>query len=67
MSIGKVLEITADSTESFDDAVREGIRRASETVNNIRSAWVKDQQLIVEEGEISKYRVMLKITFILSD
>ena len=64
MSVAKVIEITAESTKSFDDAVNKGIERTSETVANIRSAWVKDQQVTVENGKVAKYRVSMKITFV---
>jgi flavin-binding protein dodecin len=67
MSVAKVIEITAESTESFDDAVNKGIERTAETVSNIRSAWVKDQQVTVDGGKVAKYRVSLKITFIVGD
>ena len=65
MSVAKVTEIIAASTESFEDAVRKGISRANETLHNVRSAWVKDQELKVQDGAIREYRVTLKITFVL--
>lgn len=67
MSIAKVIEITAGSPTSFDDAVNSGIARASKTVSNIQGAWVKEQKVTVENGQIVEYRVTLKITFILTD
>ena len=67
MSVAKVTEIIASSSESFDDAVRVGIKRANKTLKNIRSAWVKDQQMSVRDGEISEFRVTLKVTFVLKD
>jgi flavin-binding protein dodecin len=63
-SVGKVIEITAESPESFEDAIRRGIARASETVEDIHGAWVKSQQVAVHEGKITAYRVDLKVTFI---
>lgn len=66
MSVAKVIEITADSHKSFEDAVRHGIERAGHTVKGIRGAWVRDQEVLVEDGEITTYRVKLKVTFILS-
>jgi flavin-binding protein dodecin len=63
-SVAKVIEITAESPESFEDAVRRGIARACETVEDIQGAWVKSQQVKVKEGEITSYRVDLKVTFI---
>lgn len=65
MSVAKVIEITAESSESFEDAIRKGIERASQTVDNIKGAWVKEQQVTIENNQISRYRVALKVTFIL--
>ncbi|GIX28656.1 MAG: hypothetical protein KatS3mg123_2537 [Burkholderiales bacterium] len=65
MSVAKVIEISAESTQSFEDAIRQGIETASKTVRNIRAAWVKEQQVVVEGGNIAKYRVDLKVTFVL--
>jgi flavin-binding protein dodecin len=67
MSVAKIIEITAESTESFEAAIRHGIERASSTVHNIQTAWVKEQQAVVEDGQIVSYRVDLKITFLLND
>ena len=67
MSIARVTEIIASSTSSFDDAVKAGIKRANKTLQNITSAWVADQSAKVENGEISEYRVKMKVTFILND
>jgi flavin-binding protein dodecin len=65
MSVAKIIEISAESTRSFEDAIRQGIETASKTVRNIRAAWVKEQQVVVEGGNIAKYRVDLKVTFVL--
>ena len=65
MSVAKVTEITATSEESFEDAVRQGIAKASETVRNISGAWVKEQNVMIDNGEITNFRVDLKVTFIL--
>lgn len=67
MSVAKVIEVTAGSPTSFDDAVTVGIERAAQTVSNIQGAWVKEQKVSVEGGKIVEYRVTLKITFILSN
>lgn len=67
MSVAKVIEISAESPESFEAAIREGVERASKTVENIRSAWVKEMQAKVKDGKVVGYRVDLKITFVLSD
>lgn len=63
MSVLKVLEIMSNSSESWDDATRKGIQKATETVKNIKSAWVKDQSVTVKDGRIDNYRVNLKISF----
>ena len=65
MSVAKVIEVSATSTTSFEDAIRQGISRASDSVNNVRGAWIKEQQVEVENGTISSYRVNMQITFVL--
>lgn len=64
MSVAKVIEVSARSTESFHKAIEEGLSKAGESVHNIQNAWVKDQQVVVDNGEISEYGVSLKITFL---
>jgi flavin-binding protein dodecin len=65
MSVAKITEITATSKKSFDDAVAQGVKRASKTLKNITSAWVADQSVSVKNGKIARYEVRLKVTFIL--
>lgn len=65
MSIAKVIEISAASPESFEDAVRRGLARASETVKGIRGAWIKEQTVRVENDKIVEFRVDMKVTFVL--
>lgn len=67
MSVAKVTEIIASSDKSFDDAVRKGIKRASKTLSGVRSAWVQDQQVKVDDGKVTEYRVTMKVTFVLKD
>jgi len=67
MSVARVTEIIASSKKSFDDAVEEGVERASKTLKNITGAWVQDQKVTVENGKIDEYRVVLKVTFVLED
>jgi flavin-binding protein dodecin len=67
MSVAKVTEIIASSNVSFEDAVVQGIARASETLKNVEGAWVQSQQVTVKDGKIRDYRVNLKVTFILKD
>lgn len=66
MSVAKVIEISAESKESFNDAIGQGVKKASQTVQNIRGAWIKEQQVLVEGGNVVGYRVDLKVTFVLS-
>ena len=65
MSVAKVTEITATSGESFEDAIRQGVAKASQTVRNISGAWVKEQNVMIDNGNITGFRVDLKVTFIL--
>jgi dodecin len=65
MSVAKIIEISCESPKSFEDAIQSGIARASKTVHNIKGAWVKEQQVIIENNKISMYRVDLKVTFVL--
>ena len=68
MSVARVSEIKASSTESFDDAIRQGVARAAKTLRNVRSAWVQNQDVRIDEnGNISEFRVQLKVTFVLED
>jgi flavin-binding protein dodecin len=66
MSVAKVIEISATSSDSFEDAVRQGIAKASESVRNIKSAWVKEQIAhIGDGGSVAEFQVNLKVTFVL--
>jgi flavin-binding protein dodecin len=66
MSVARITEIKASSKKSFDDAVREGIERASQTLENVKGAWVAEQEVIVNNGKIVEFRVLMKVTFILT-
>ncbi len=65
MAVAKVIEITSASSESFEDAIRQGIAKASETVRNIKGAWISQQTVKVENGTIIEYRTDLKLSFVL--
>ena len=66
--VARVTEITSSSKKSFEDAICKGIKRANKTLQNVRSAWIQDQEVTVDEnGEISEYRVLMKVTFVLND
>ncbi len=68
MSVARFTEIKASSTRSFDDAIRAGVARAHETLENVKSAWIENQEVVVDDkGGIAEYRVQMKITFILKD
>ena len=65
MSVAKVIELTSTSSQSFEDAIQQGAARASKTLKNVQSAWIKEQQVNIENGRISAYRVNMMITFVL--
>ena len=67
MSVARVTEISSQSGRSFEDAVRQGIRRANQTLRNISGAWVKEHQIQVTDGRITGYRVNMLVTFVLDD
>lgn len=67
MSVARVTEISATSTEGFDDAVRQGIERASKTLRGMTSAWVKDQNVMIENGKAAQFKVNLSVTFVLDE
>jgi len=68
MSVARVTEIIASSPESFEDATRKGLRRASKTLKNVRGAWVEGQKVACEpNGHVTEFRVILKVTFVLED
>ena len=65
MTVAKVSEISSTSDKSFDDAMRQGLARANKTLKNITGAWVADQEIMVDKGKITGYRVRMRITFVL--
>lgn len=65
MTVAKVSEITSTSDKSFEDAVKKGIARASKTLHGITGAWVADQEVTVNQGKVTGYRVRMRITFVL--
>jgi flavin-binding protein dodecin len=68
MSIARVTEIKSSSQKSFEDAVQVGITRATKTLKNVKSAWIQDQEVLVDEnGKVCEYRVDMKVTFILEE
>jgi dodecin len=67
VSVAKIVEITAESERSFDDAIREGLSRASQTIKNIEGAWIKEQKVRLSNGKIVGYHVDMKVTFVLNE
>jgi len=67
MSVARVTEISATNPNSFEDAVNEGVNRATSTLRNVEGAWVKDMNILIENGNIIGYKVNLAITFVLED
>lgn len=67
MSVAKITEISSESTQSFEHAMKDGIARAAKTIQNIQGAWIKEQQLVVKDGKVTTYRVTMKVTFVLKD
>jgi flavin-binding protein dodecin len=67
MSVARITEISSTSSQGFEDAINQGIARASQTLRGIRSAWIKEQTVDVRDGKISDYRVNLLVTFILEE
>jgi flavin-binding protein dodecin len=68
MSIARVTEIKASSKKSFDDAIQSGVDRAQKTLTKVRSAWIENQEVLIDaNGQITEYRVQMKVTFILED
>jgi flavin-binding protein dodecin len=67
MSVARITEISSTSPTSFDDAIQQGVARATRTLRNVRTAWVKDQRVEIEGDRISEYQVNLLITFVLDE
>jgi len=67
MSVARITEISASSTKSFEDAIQQGVQRATATLRNVRSAWIKEQEIQIENNRISAYKVTMKITFVLEE
>ena len=67
MAVARVTEITSASTQSFDDAMQSGIDRATKTLEHVTGAWLANQEVVINDGQIKEYRVRMKVTFILND
>lgn len=67
MSVARVIEISSTSNKSFEDAIQQGIARANKTLRNVKSAWIKEQRVTVENERITNYQVNMAVTFVLDD
>ena len=67
MSIARVVELSATSEQSFEDAMRQGIARATRTLRNVKSAWIKEQEVEISEGKLVKFKVNMLVSFVLDD
>ncbi len=67
MSVARVTEITCSSTKGFEDAMREGIVRATKTLENVTGAWIKGHEVVINDAKVTEYRVRLKVTFVLNE
>lgn len=67
MSVARITEISSTSSQSFEDAIQQGIARATKTLRGVKSAWIKEQRVDVSEGVITAYQVNLLITFVLEE
>jgi len=67
MSVARTTEISASSSKSFEDAVKKGIKRFSETIKHVEGAWIKEQKVVVNGDEVTEYRVTMVVTFVLKD
>ncbi len=67
MSIARTTEITSSSEKSFEDAIKKGIKRYAKTIDKVEGAWIKEQKVVIRDGDISEFRVTMKVSFILKD
>jgi flavin-binding protein dodecin len=67
MTVARITEISSVSSVSFQDAITQGVERANKTLKNVKGAWVKDQEVNIDNGKVTGYKVILKVTFILAD
>lgn len=67
MSVARVTEITAASSKGFEDAIRLGLSRAAKTLENVKGAWIQDQEVVFDGDTVTEFRVHMKVTFVLND
>lgn len=66
MTVAKTIEVISSSSESIEEAVRDGVSKVSETVSGIEGVWIKDTKAVVQDGRVTEWRVTLVVTFIVS-
>ena len=67
MTVARISEISSISSKSFEDAINKGVERANKTLKNVKGAWVKDQEVTIDNGKVTGYKVILKVTFVLTE
>jgi flavin-binding protein dodecin len=67
MSVARITEISSSSKKSFEDALAQGIKRATKTLQNVSGAWIQDQEVVIKNDKIVEYRVRMKVTFVLNE
>jgi flavin-binding protein dodecin len=67
MTVARISEISSISSKSFEDAITQGVARANKTLKNVKGAWVKDQEVTIDKGKVTGYKVILKVTFVLTE
>jgi dodecin len=67
MSVARIVELSAKSDKSFEDAIQQGIERATSTLRHVTAAWIKEQEVDIENGRITAYKVNMMVTFVLED
>ena len=65
MAVARVTEISATSSQSFEDAIKQGLARATKTLRNVQSAWIKEQNVLLENDQVKEYKVNMQVTFVL--
>ena len=67
MSVARTTEISSSSKKGFEAAIEKGIKRCAQTIENVEGAWIKEQKVVVKDGQLTEYRVTMKVSFVLND
>lgn len=67
MSVARTTEISSSSKKGFESAIEKGIKRCAQTIENVEGAWIKEQKVVVKDGQVTEYRVTMKVSFVLND